>query len=315
MTLGKAGRIAPPSGIDGAPPGAGPAARGVDDDTVELAAPAFRAPVGRHHHPFYIVNTGPLDPRRAALKAHRVAVQRDDPAPVLHRRRHHQRFAGRAGTDIGNLHTGPRVAQHRGNLRGFILNFEQAITEFRTVLNAHPLFHPDAKWRDPRRVTFQATTGEPVTKTPPTVEFQRVDPDVCPGLAAHRGKLVLGRLTKRRACIGKKVLRPFETCRQRHGGVIQHRFVKRRQQRLLRFGQCRRGMLVLTAETRRQHRGVNPVGESQRRNHQRPRCNLMPLPVKMPGKPRRRPLDCPEQRADGMPVTRSGIASLLQATP
>ena len=78
MTLGKAGSIAPPSGIDGAPPGAGPAARGVDDDTVELAAPAFRAPVGRHHHPFYIVNTGPLDPRRAALKVKKLAAESRD---------------------------------------------------------------------------------------------------------------------------------------------------------------------------------------------------------------------------------------------
>jgi hypothetical protein len=44
-------------------------------------------------------------------------------------------------------------------------------------------------------VTFQAAPGKPVAKTPPAIELQRVDPDVCPGLAAHGGKLVLGRLS------------------------------------------------------------------------------------------------------------------------
>ena len=114
---------------------------------------------------------------------------------------------------------------------------------------------------------------------------------------------------------GEQVLGPFKACCQGHRRIVQRLPVKRVQQRQLGLGQCRRGMPVIPAEPRREHRCVQIIGKAQCRNHQRARCYLMPLCLQMPDKPRRGPVKCPEQRADGLPVARPGIASLLQATP
>ena len=252
------------------------------------------------------------DTDRPALQPLGIGVQSDDPPAVFHRRRHHQRLAGRTGADIGHLHAGPGITEQRRDLGGLVLDLEQTVTEFLRVVGAHTLRHADTQRRQLCEVAGHPASGELVTQLVPVADLQRVEADIGTGLAAHRGKLVIRGFAKRRLGIGKQRLGPFEAHGARHAGIVERASFQPVNERNLVIAQRWRRMLFAAAKQCLDLVRRLALAKAQPGKDQRAAGGFLTKFAKMPAKSCQRPVNAPEQRADGLPVARPGIAARLQ---
>ena len=162
------------------------------------------------------MNTGAADACGAALQPLGIGIQRHNAPTILHHRGHHQRFACGPGADIGHLHAGLGIAQHRGKLRAFILNIKQTRTEFSQIIGPPASDQTDSQRRQRRRMAFYAAACQLVAYHPPVLGLQRVDAQICCRLAAHGCQFGIGRIAQRGIHIRQQADRPFQQHVARH---------------------------------------------------------------------------------------------------
>ena len=157
-----------------------------------------------------------------------------------------------------------------------------------------------------------STPGQLVTQLVPVADLQRVEADIGPGLATHRGKLIIRGIAKCRLGIGKQRLRPFKAHGARHAGIVEFASFQLVNERNLVIAQHWRRMLLAAGKQCFDLIRRLAITKAKPGQNQRAAGDFLTKFAKMPAKPRQRPVNAPEQRADGLPVARPGIAARMQ---
>ena len=94
-----------------------------------------------------IVDPGAAQPARRAVEAAGRYLAGDELAAIGHSGGERQGLAARPGAEIDDPHPGPRIGEQRGNLRAFVLHFDEALLERGEIAERHPFAQPQADWR------------------------------------------------------------------------------------------------------------------------------------------------------------------------
>ena len=111
-----------------------------------------------------IADPGAAQPARRALEPAGRHLAGDELAAIGHSGGQRQGLAAGAGAEIDDPHPGPRIGEQRGDLRAFVLHFDEALLEGGEAAERHPLAQPQAE---------SATRGVGSAATPSAASARR----------------------------------------------------------------------------------------------------------------------------------------------